>query len=253
MTTARASRQPLISFIFALILSTSVAAQIPATQKSKPESPQKTEAQAEKPSQSNDSAQATKSQQKDEEAVEENLIIPPLPNIIKKDENVISIPVAESKEAEPESDYEERPIASTSVTVNSRYGYRRDPFTRRSKFHSGVDLKARWGDPIAASLAGKVQSAQWHSGYGNLVIVDHGGGVATYYAHLSSFEVKEGDRVERGTVVGYAGRTGRATSPHLHYELRVEGRPVNPLRPLALDASSEFFKQSNHSDDNDKP
>ncbi|MCI0491262.1 MAG: M23 family metallopeptidase [Blastocatellia bacterium] len=240
MTIARTRKQALISFILALILSTSVAAQTAPAQKAEPQ--RKAETQTEKTPRSDGSAQTKVPEQKDEEAPEENLIIPPAPSIIKKEENTISIPVEGAEETDSESEYEERPVVSTSVTINSRYGYRRDPFTRRSRFHSGVDLKARWGDPIGASLPGKVQSAEWHSGYGNLVVIDHGGGVTTYYAHLSSFEVQEGDTVERGTVVGYAGRTGRATSPHLHYELRVAGRPVNPLRPLALDASSEFFK-----------
>lgn len=223
-------------FIISLLLSTVVAAQTPATNQSKtePENPQKV------------SSQQTK---ETDEQIPEDIVIPPAPNIIKRESNVISIPI-DADEDESESKYEEKPIASTNVKVNSRYGYRRDPFTRRSKFHSGVDLKAVWGDPIGASLAGTVQSAKWHRGYGNLVVIDHGGGVTTYYAHLSSFEVQEGDRVNRGTIVGYAGRTGRATSPHLHYELRFDGRPVNPLRTLALDSTSDFFKQSNASSDN---
>jgi murein DD-endopeptidase MepM/ murein hydrolase activator NlpD len=87
-----------------------------------------------------------------------------------------------------------------------------------------------------------IQFAGWYHGYGNLVIVDHGGGITTYYAHLSSFELGVGDKVNRGTVVGYAGSTGRATSPHLHYELRIDGNAINPFQQVALDPSSAYFK-----------
>jgi murein DD-endopeptidase MepM/ murein hydrolase activator NlpD len=171
-------------------------------------------------------------------------IIPPAPNVVKIKENAILIP-ADSVSSEPK--FEEQ--VASNVKVGSLYGYRRDPFTRRAKFHSGVDIKARWGDPVAASHAGTVQFAGWFSGYGNLVIVNHGGGVTTYYAHLSSFDVVVGDRVERGVIVGRAGSTGRATSPHLHYEVRLDGNPVNPFQPLALPPSSDYFKQTEASAD----
>jgi murein DD-endopeptidase MepM/ murein hydrolase activator NlpD len=124
------------------------------------------------------------------------------------------------------------------------FGYRRDPFTRRARFHSGVDIKARWGDPVGASQVGVIQFAGWYHGYGNLIIVAHGGGVTTHYAHLSSFDVDLGARVERGTIIGRAGSTGRATSPHLHYEVRIDGNPLNPFQPLALEPSSDYFKQA---------
>ena len=167
-------------------------------------------------------------------------IIPPAPNVVKLREHVISIP-ADSVSSEPK--FEEQQVSS-NAKVGSLYGYRLDPFTRRAKFHSGVNIKARSGDPVAASHAGTVQFAGWFSGYGNLVIVNHGGGVTTYYAHLSSFDVAAGDRVERGVIVGRAGSTGRATSPHLHYEVRLDGNPVNPFQPLALPPSSDYFKQT---------
>ncbi|MEK6322040.1 MAG: peptidoglycan DD-metalloendopeptidase family protein [Acidobacteriota bacterium] len=186
-------------------------------------------------------------QQPQNEVDLENAVIPPAPVIVKRSANAITIsvdgagPVAK---ANPDSKYEERPTVSASPSVGSVFGYRRDPFTGRAKFHSGVDMKARWGDPVGASEAGTVQFAGWYHGYGNMIIVAHGGGVTTHYAHLSSFYVETGARVERGTIIGRAGSTGRATSPHLHYELRFDGNPLNPFQPLALDPSSDYFRQS---------
>jgi murein DD-endopeptidase MepM/ murein hydrolase activator NlpD len=185
----------------------------------------------------------------------ENAVIPPAPVIVKRKANAIMIPIeladSNSKaksdlksDSKPESKYEEQPAAASTVSVGSNFGYRRDPFTRRAKFHSGVDLKAHWGDAVGASQAGVVQFAGWHHGYGNMIIVDHGGGVTTQYAHLSSFDVEPGVHVERGTIIGRAGSTGRATSPHLHYEVRIDGTATDPLQPLALDPSSDYFKLS---------
>jgi murein DD-endopeptidase MepM/ murein hydrolase activator NlpD len=172
---------------------------------------------------------------------EQTTIIPPAPVVIKRQLDAILIPI---EEAQPEAKYEERPVVSTNARVGSMFGYRRDPFTRRAKFHSGVDIKARWGDPVGASQAGTVKFAGWYHGYGQVVIVDHGGGITTYYAHLSSFDVIVGDKVERGVIVGRAGSTGRATSPHLHYEVRIDGNPVNPFQTIALDPSSEYFTKT---------
>lgn len=175
----------------------------------------------------------------------ENAVIPPAPIIVKRSANAITIPVdGPAPAAKSDSKYEERPAVSSSASVGSVFGYRRDPFTRREKFHSGVDIKARWGDPVGASQAGIIQFAGWYHGYGNMIIVAHGGGVTTHYAHLSSFYVEVGTRVERGTIIGRAGSTGRATSPHLHYELRFDGNPLNPFQRLALDPSSDYFRQS---------
>jgi murein DD-endopeptidase MepM/ murein hydrolase activator NlpD len=198
-------------------------------------------------------------------------VIPSAPNVVKRSATAIEIPVArrgaapleipvdlfpemkadakpvakadaktDTKKVEPK--YESHPVFSTAQ-VGSSFGYRSDPFTGRARFHSGCDIKARWGDSVGASLSGIVQYVGWYHGYGNIVIVNHGGGVTTHYAHLSSFDVQVGQRVERGQVVGRAGSTGRATSPHLHYELRIDGNPVNPFQPLALDSASDYFKQ----------
>ena len=177
----------------------------------------------------------------------DNAVIPPAPVIVKRSTNAIMIPTDGAgpvPNADPDSKYVERAAVSSSVSVGSVFGYRRDPFTRRARFHSGVDIKARWGDPVGASQAGIVQFAGWYHGYGNLIIVAHGGGVTTHYAHLSSFDVEPGARVERGTIIGRAGSTGRATSAHLHYEVRLDGNPLNPFQPLILEASSDYFKQA---------
>lgn len=177
----------------------------------------------------------------------ENAVIPPAPVIVMRSTSAIMIPAegaGSASKSNSDSKYEERPAVSSSVSVGSVFGYRRDPFTGRAKFHSGVDIKARWGDPVGASLAGAVQFAGWYHGYGNLIVVAHGGGVTTHYAHLSSFDVEVGTRVERGTIIGRAGSTGRATSPHLHYEVRFAGNAMNPFQSLALEPSSDYFKQS---------
>ena len=185
--------------------------------------------EVERPRQVNPSAPAP-------EPIMDGVVVPPAPLVSRRSTNSVSIP-AETPKAEGK--YQERP--ASSARIGSSFGYRRDPFHGRSKFHSGVDIKAKLGDPVGASHQGTVIFSNWHHGYGNLIIVDHGGGVTTYYAHLSAYALAPGDRVKRGTIVGYAGSTGRATSPHLHYELRINENPVDPLEPIALDPSSGFF------------
>ena len=188
-----------------------------------------------------DSASASKASAAEAavEALAPLAVVPPAPNVIKRNPNTISIP---PRALDAATDYEEKPTAS--VSVGSRFGVRRDPFTRRHKFHSGVDIKAHWGDAVGASYPGTISFVGWYHGYGNMVIVDHGGGVATHYAHLSSFDVEVGEHVERGTIIGRAGSTGRATSAHLHYEVRIEGNAINPFQTVALEADSPYFKQS---------
>ena len=196
-------------------------------------------------------APSVKPQEPQIESFVNGAVVPPAPVIIKKNTQAITIPAEgeASVSKNSESTYATRPAVTSNVSVGSIFGYRRDPFTRRAKFHSGVDIKARWGDPVGASQAGIVTFAGWYHGYGNLIIVSHGGGVTTHYAHLSSFEVEVGSKVERGTIVGRAGSTGRATSPHLHYEVRLDGNALNPFQPLTLDASSDYFKQQRPSVD----
>lgn len=122
--------------------------------------------------------------------------------------------------------------------VSSPFGGRLDPFSREGQYHPGVDLQASMGTPIRVTADGVVRQAEWNSGYGKLIVVDHGGSLQTYYAHLSRFSVVPGQDVRRGEVIGYSGATGYVTAPHLHYEVRIGGNPVNPYHYLARSAST---------------
>jgi murein DD-endopeptidase MepM/ murein hydrolase activator NlpD len=116
--------------------------------------------------------------------------------------------------------------------LSSSYGSRLDPFTGSHEFHAGLDISADAGQPVFATADGSVETARWSGAFGNLVVVDHGYGIGTRYGHLSRFAVTEGQQIRKGDVVGYVGSTGRSTSPHVHYELLLNGRPTNPLRLL---------------------
>jgi murein DD-endopeptidase MepM/ murein hydrolase activator NlpD len=117
--------------------------------------------------------------------------------------------------------------------LSSPFGTRRDPFTGGSDFHPGLDISADHGLPVHAPADGVIASAGSNGNYGNLVVIDHGYGITTRYAHLSRFAASPGDRVQRGDVIGYVGSTGRSTSPHLHYEILLNGQITNPLKLLA--------------------
>ena len=112
--------------------------------------------------------------------------------------------------------------------VTDGFGERLDPFSGEGAFHTGVDVSSDYGAPVHVTADGMVVDAGQHSGYGRVVIVDHGFGLTTWYAHLSSFAVIAGTRVRRGEVIGYTGISGRSTGPHVHYEVRVNNAPVNP-------------------------
>lgn len=117
--------------------------------------------------------------------------------------------------------------------LESGFGGRRNPFGGSSyEFHSGQDIDAEMGTPVIAGASGKVIFAGWQNGYGQLVVVDHGGGLTTRYGHLSHIDVTEGQPVTRAEVLGRVGSTGRSTGPHLHYEVRINEEPVNPLQYL---------------------
>ena len=121
--------------------------------------------------------------------------------------------------------------------LESGFGGRRNPFGGNSyEFHSGQDIDAAMGDPVVAGASGKVTFVGWQNGYGQLVVVDHGGGLTTRYGHLSHIDIAQGQTVERGQFIGRVGSTGRSTGPHLHYEIRINDEPVNPLQYLLTSA-----------------
>lgn len=115
----------------------------------------------------------------------------------------------------------------------SHFGRRDDPFSGHQAFHAGVDLSASVGTPVRVTADGIVTMAAYFGAYGKLIVVDHGEGLTTYYAHLSRMDVIPGQEVRMGQTIGGTGATGRVTSPHLHYEVRIGGSPVNPYPYLA--------------------
>lgn len=116
-----------------------------------------------------------------------------------------------------------------SISVSSPFGYRVHPIYGTSLMHTGVDLAASSGQAIYATASGTVVTAGWMNGYGNTIIVDHGGGLATLYAHQSAMVAGQGQSVSQGQTIGRVGCTGSCTGPHLHFEVRVDGTPVNPM------------------------
>lgn len=113
--------------------------------------------------------------------------------------------------------------------ITSKFGYRISPFTHTLKFHEGLDIANQVGTKIVAPAEGYVIFSGWARGYGNTIIIGHGYGFSTVYGHLETINVNEGQHVERGQVIALLGSTGRSTGPHLHYEVRVKGVPVNPI------------------------
>jgi murein DD-endopeptidase MepM/ murein hydrolase activator NlpD len=120
----------------------------------------------------------------------------------------------------------------TPGSVSSGFGMRMHPIDGVEKFHTGIDLRGKEGTPILAAQDGVVKSAGTRGGYGNAVEIDHGNGVTTLYGHAAELEVKPGEHVHKGQEIGEVGMTGRATGPHLHFEVRVEGKPVDPKGAL---------------------
>jgi murein DD-endopeptidase MepM/ murein hydrolase activator NlpD len=127
-------------------------------------------------------------------------------------------------------------VAPVDGLLNSGFGVRRDPFHGNPAFHAGLDIATPSGQPVGATAEGVVVKAGWHGEYGNLVEIQHRSGYRTLYGHLSKILVAEGQKVERGDKIGLVGSTGRSTAPHLHYEVRVGDRLVNPLEYI-LDPS----------------
>lgn len=124
-------------------------------------------------------------------------------------------------------------IYPVAAAITCGFGYRKNPFTSRgSEFHSGIDFGASYGATVAATGDGVVMFSGWHAGYGRTVIISHGYGLTTLYGHNSKLLVKQGDKVKKGTPVSKVGNTGRSTGTHLHYEVRLNGKSVNPAKYL---------------------
>jgi len=122
--------------------------------------------------------------------------------------------------------------------ITGHFGERLDPFSGEGAFHAGMDIASHYGDEVHAAADGVVTDVDRRAGYGKLVIIDHGFGVATWYGHLSAYNTQIGMHVKRGDVIGYEGASGRSTGPHLHYEVRIYNTPVNPWRYLKSSAST---------------
>jgi len=124
----------------------------------------------------------------------------------------------------------------------SRFGERQDPFSGEGSMHTGVDISAPTGTQVHVAADGIVSHAEFMGGYGRLVVVEHGNGMRTYYAHLSRFDVVPGQEVRRGEVIALSGASGKVTSPHLHFEVRLGGSPVNPSPYLTRSAMLQHVK-----------
>ncbi len=137
-------------------------------------------------------------------------------------------------------------IVPTMWPVNgrllSRFGEREDPFSGEGAMHAGVDISAAMGTPVHAAADGIVASAEYYHGYGKLVVIDHGNGMRTWYAHLSQFEVVPGQEIRRGEVLGLSGATGKVTAPHVHFEVRLGGSPVNPYPYLTRSSMQQHVQ-----------
>lgn len=117
-------------------------------------------------------------------------------------------------------------------TITSPFGWRSNPFGGSPEFHQGLDIAAPSGTTVTAAAGGTVIMAQWYGGYGNYILIDHGGGYSTGYGHLSAIYVSNGQSVQRGQAIGAVGSTGQSTGPHLHFEVRIAGKPVDPAPRL---------------------
>lgn len=137
-------------------------------------------------------------------------------------------------------------VPASVESITSGFGYRRDPFNGRGAMHAGLDFKGAVGSPIYAAAKGRVSFVGWQQGYGNTVEISHENGMMTRYAHLSRFDVRPGQAVEAGERIAGMGNTGRSTGPHLHFEVRINDRAINP-RPF-LEAAPDVLKEARGSD-----
>ncbi|RJR49585.1 MAG: hypothetical protein C4576_06595 [Desulfobacteraceae bacterium] len=126
--------------------------------------------------------------------------------------------------------------------LSSDYGWRKDPFTGGDQFHHGIDLAAPEGSPVRAAMEGKVVASEYREKYGNLVMIDHGRGVTTLYAHNRENKVKEGDWVRKGELLATVGSTGRSTGPHLHFEVKMEGSHQDPSAFLNFSSRQQIAR-----------
>ena len=137
-----------------------------------------------------------------------------------------------------------QPVANKDLKKTaSGYGLRIDPIYTTTKFHEGMDFSANIGTPIYATGNGTVTKAGWQSGYGKIVKINHGYGYETWYAHMNDIDVRVGQKVVRGEVIGKVGNTGKSTGPHLHYEVHVKGRVVNPVNYYFMDLNADDYDQ----------
>ncbi|WP_459788239.1 M23 family metallopeptidase [Alteriqipengyuania sp. 357] len=125
-----------------------------------------------------------------------------------------------------------------NAVMTSGYGMRNHPVLRKRANHKGIDLAAPTGTPIYATADGTVERANWFSSYGNYIQIGHGNAIETRFAHLSRIVVSDGQQVRKGDLIGYVGSTGRSTGPHLHYEVRIDGRAVDP-RPFMVETEAQ--------------
>jgi murein DD-endopeptidase MepM/ murein hydrolase activator NlpD len=138
------------------------------------------------------------------------------------------------------------PVDRRRISIRSGFGWRRDPFTKGYRFHQGLDLAGRIGTPIYATADGLVLDPYANSsmsGYGKVVVINHGFGYQTLYAHLSEILVKPGEKVKRGQIIGHMGSTGRSKGPHLHYEIHYKGTPVNPINYLYFSLPPDEYQE----------
>ena len=133
-------------------------------------------------------------------------------------------------------------VPAANQRITSSFGYRRDPFTRRGAMHNGIDFKGAYGSAIYAAAKGSVSFAGWKGGYGRTVEITHPNGLMTRYAHLSRIDAKVGQSVDAGDTLGGLGSSGRSTGPHLHFEVRINGRALNP-RPF-LETAPDVLKEA---------
>jgi murein DD-endopeptidase MepM/ murein hydrolase activator NlpD len=122
----------------------------------------------------------------------------------------------------------------TDGTITSQFGKRKDPVNNKSAFHTGIDFRANKGDKVYATADGTVKKAFRNGSFGNYILIDHGNGYTTSYAHMQALLVKAGDQVARGQLIGLVGNTGRSTGPHLHYEIALDDNPINPYNFIRI-------------------